>query len=174
MTVTLTVTGQPENGVTVISLTDRTIRNAKPGKKPVKLPDGKGLYLLVTTSGGKWWRFDYRFAGKRKTLSMGVYPEVSLKDARARRHEARELLANGAGGTSGSGVERSHGVSLAARSVLELSESRQQAVKRFWRILLKTFLIHIHEVICYIRGHPVNVFTPLAQSLGFPRHVQIF
>jgi len=53
------------------------------------------LYLLVSSSGGKWWRFDYRFQSKRKTLSMGVYPAVSLKDARDRRDEAKKQLANG-------------------------------------------------------------------------------
>ena len=53
------------------------------------------MYLLVSPSGGKWWRFDYRFQSKRKTLSMGVYPAVSLKDARDRRDEAKKQLANG-------------------------------------------------------------------------------
>jgi len=76
-------------------LTDTQIRNAKPGPKPMRLTDGGGLYLLVAKSGGKWWRLDYRFEGKRKTLSMGVYPDVGLKLARTRRDEARKLLANG-------------------------------------------------------------------------------
>jgi len=74
-------------------LTDTAIRNAKPREKPYKLTDGGGLYVLVHPSGGRWWRFDYRFAGKRKTLSMGIYPEVSLKDARGKRDEARKFLA---------------------------------------------------------------------------------
>ena len=78
-----------------MSLTDTAIRATKPHKAPIKLSDGKGLYLLVTPAGGKWWRLDYRFAGKRKTLSMGVYPDVSLKDARDRRDAARKLLADG-------------------------------------------------------------------------------
>ena len=76
-------------------LTATAIRNARPGEKPAKLTDGKGLYLLVTPKGGKWWRLDYRFHGKRKTLSMGTYPEVSLKEARDRRDSARKLLADG-------------------------------------------------------------------------------
>ncbi len=78
-------------------LSDTAIKNAKPrNDKPYKLPDEKGLYLLITASGGKWWRFDYRFDGKRKTLSMGVYPETTLKGARTKRDEARKLLAAGA------------------------------------------------------------------------------
>lgn len=78
-----------------MALTDTVLRNAKPTDKPVRLTDDGGLYLLLGTSGSKWWRFDYRYDGKRKTLSMGVYPDVSLKDARQRRDDARKLLANG-------------------------------------------------------------------------------
>ena len=70
-------------------LTDTAIKSAKPTEKPVKMTDGDGLYLLINPNGGKWWRFDYRFDSKRKTLSMGVYPEVSLRDARDRRDAAR-------------------------------------------------------------------------------------
>jgi hypothetical protein len=76
-------------------LTHTAIRNAKPGDKARKMFDGGGLYLEVAPSGGKWWRLKYRFDGKEKRLSLGVYPDVSLKDARDRRDEARRLLANG-------------------------------------------------------------------------------
>ena len=78
-----------------MALTATTIKTCKPKDKAYKLTDGGGLYLLVSPSGGKWWRFDYRFQSKRKTLSMGVYPAVSLKDARDRRDEAKKQLANG-------------------------------------------------------------------------------
>lgn len=77
-----------------MALTDTAIKAAKSADKPVKMSDGDGLYLLIHPSGGKWWRFDYRFDGKRKTLSMGVYPEVSLRDARDRRDDARRKIAN--------------------------------------------------------------------------------
>lgn len=79
-----------------MALTDTAIRNAKPQAKPLKLADGDGLYLLLNPNGSKWWRLDYRIDGKRKTLSMGVYPDVSLKLARDRRQEARTLVATGA------------------------------------------------------------------------------
>ncbi|MDP7372239.1 MAG: Arm DNA-binding domain-containing protein, partial [Nitrospinota bacterium] len=75
-------------------LSDTAIRNAKPGDKAKKMFDGGGLYLEIAPSGGKWWRLKYRFDGKEKRLSLGVYPDVSLKNARARRDEARKLLAN--------------------------------------------------------------------------------
>jgi integrase len=90
----LTVTHHFQKGVTAVALTDTAIRNARPTDKPIRLSDEGGLYLLLNTNGSKWWRFDYRFAGKRKTLSMGVYPDVGLKDARERRDVARKLLAN--------------------------------------------------------------------------------
>lgn len=77
-----------------MALTDTAIKAAKPADKAVKMTDGDGLYLLIHPNGGKWWRFDYRFDGKRKTLSMGVYPEVSLRDARDRRDDARRKIAN--------------------------------------------------------------------------------
>jgi hypothetical protein len=76
-------------------LTNTAIKNAKPKEKLYKLPDEKGLYLAVTPSGGKLFRVDYRFAGKRKTLSLGVYPDVTLADARQGRDDARRLLAKG-------------------------------------------------------------------------------
>ena len=76
-------------------LTDTAVRNAKPGAKPIKLFDERGLFLIVTPTGGKWWRLKYRFNNKEKLLSLGVYPDVSLKAARIRRDELRTLLANG-------------------------------------------------------------------------------
>ncbi|MDX8402631.1 MAG: tyrosine-type recombinase/integrase [Mariprofundaceae bacterium] len=78
-------------------LTDMKARKARcpEDKRQVKLTDGRGLYLLVTRSGGKYWRFDYRWQGKRKTLALGVYPEVSLEDARNLLTEARKQLASG-------------------------------------------------------------------------------
>jgi integrase len=78
-----------------MALTDTAIRNAKAGERPVKLFDERGLYLEVSPSGGRWWRLKYRFNGKEKRLSLGVYPEVALKAARDRREDARKLLANG-------------------------------------------------------------------------------
>lgn len=76
-------------------LTDTAIRTAKPQDKPYKLADGGGMYLEVSPAGGKWWRLKYRIGGKEKRLSLGTYPEISLKNARERREEARKLLAAG-------------------------------------------------------------------------------
>lgn len=76
-------------------ITDTAIRMAKPAEKPVRMYDSGGLYLEVAPAGGKWWRLKYRFIGKEKRLSLGVYPEVGLKEARERRDSARKQLADG-------------------------------------------------------------------------------
>ena len=99
-----------------MALSDTTIRKAKPTDKPVRLSDDGGLYLLLNTNGSKWWRFDYRYAGKRKTLSMGVYPDVGLKDARERRDVARKLLANDIDPGENRKVQKSAKVERAANS----------------------------------------------------------
>ena len=76
-------------------LTDTAIRRAKPAVKPARMADSGGLYLEVAPAGGKWWRLKYRFEGKEKRVSLGVYPDVSLKAARDRRDAARKQLVDG-------------------------------------------------------------------------------
>ena len=72
-----------------MALTDMVIRTAKPGARVVKLSDGGGLQLWITPDGAKRWRLAYRFGGKQKVLAIGVYPAVSLKEAREARHAAQ-------------------------------------------------------------------------------------
>jgi len=76
-------------------LKDGAIKSAKPELKDRRLNDGDGLYLLVKTTGAKWWRFDYTINGKRKTLSLGVYPDTGLSLARSKANEARSKIAAG-------------------------------------------------------------------------------
>jgi integrase len=78
-----------------VSLTDVSVRTAKAKTKPVKLFDERGLFLLVTPAGGKWWRLKYRFDGKEKLLSRDTYPDTPLKLAREARDNARQLIAQG-------------------------------------------------------------------------------
>ncbi len=84
-----------------MALTDKAIVNAKPGLKPYKLSDEKGLFLLISpvqrnrpAKASKLWRFKYRFGGKEKLLALGSYPETPLAEARKRRDAARELAAH--------------------------------------------------------------------------------
>ena len=76
-------------------LTDTAIRKAKPAARLIKLSDGGGLQLHVHPNGSKYWRLAYRYDGKQKSLSFGVYPEVGLAEARKRREAARALLREG-------------------------------------------------------------------------------
>ena len=76
-------------------LTATSVKNAKPKDKPYKLFHTKGLFLRVTPKGGKWWRMRYRYGGKEKLLSLGTYPDTSLKDARLKRDKIRQQLAQG-------------------------------------------------------------------------------
>ncbi|EIV5841402.1 MULTISPECIES: tyrosine-type recombinase/integrase [Klebsiella] len=78
-----------------MKLTARQVDTAKPKEKPYKLSDGGGLYLEVATSGSRYWRLKYRYAGKEKRLAFGVYPEVSLAEARDKREAAKKVLAAG-------------------------------------------------------------------------------
>ena len=116
---------------TPMSLTDIKARNAKPTAKPFKLADGDGMFLYVHPNGSKYWRLKYRFAGKEKLLALGVYPEVSLSDARERRVQARKVLA--AGNDPGE-VNKE-----AKRLILMKAENNLEAISREWHEQ------HIHE-----------------------------
>jgi integrase len=105
-------------------LTDYEVRNLRPREKAYRLTDGLGMYLEVSPAGGKYWRFKYRFAGKEKRLALGVYPEVGPKEARARRDEARRLLANGVDPGIERKVQKAASVERAANSF--------EAVAREW------------------------------------------
>ena len=77
-----------------MALVNSQIKQAKPRDTDYKIADGEGMYLLIKRNGSKYWRMDYRFRGKRKTLSLGVYPNVGLKDAREKRRSAKIQLSN--------------------------------------------------------------------------------
>jgi integrase len=108
-------------------LTDIALRKAKPVAKPLKLSDGLGMYLLLKPDGSRYWRMDYRFDGKRKTLALGVYPEVSLSNARQRREDARRLLAAG----TDPGVARKSAKRAQAEAI-RAAEDTFEAIARDW------------------------------------------
>lgn len=76
-------------------LSAMAVARAKPTNKPYKLRDERGMFLLMTPSGGRYWRFNFRFDGQYRTLAFGTYPDVSLAEARAKREAARKLIAEG-------------------------------------------------------------------------------
>jgi integrase len=107
-----------------MTLTAIEAKSAKATDKLQKLADGGGMYLLIHPNGSKYWRLDYRFAGKRKTLAVGVYPDVSLLDARERREAARKLLANGADPGSVKKAQKT--------AIVALAENSFERVAREW------------------------------------------
>jgi integrase len=105
-------------------LTDVEIRNARPREKAYRLADGAGMYLEVSPAGGKYWRLKYRVGGREKRLALGVYPEVSAKEARSRRDEARKLLSKGVDPSFERKVQKAAGVERASNTF--------EAVAREW------------------------------------------
>jgi hypothetical protein len=105
-------------------LTDVQIKNLHPSGKIRRLFDRDGLYLELTPRGGKWWRLKYRYAGKEKRLSLGVYPEVNLKMARSRTFDARQLLYNG--------VDTSENRRAIRAAAVESSANSFEVVAREW------------------------------------------
>ncbi len=108
-------------------LTDVVLRSAKPREKSYKLSDGEGLYVEVAPSGGKWWRVKYRFGGKEKRLSLGVYPAVGLREARKKLAETKDLLRRG--------IDPSEDRKVAKAEIRAEEEAKSQtfeAVAREW------------------------------------------
>jgi hypothetical protein len=121
-----------------VPLTDVQIRTfkCKPSKS-VKLFDGRGLYLEVTGTGSRWWRLKYRYAGKEKRLSLGVYPETSLKEARDRCDEARQLLMDG--------VDLSQQRQVDKLATAERAENIFEKIGREW---FRSHRIIRHSLLC--------------------------
>lgn len=132
-------------------LSDTQIRSTKPSDKPIRLRDERGLYLEVTPSGGRWWRLKYRFAGKEKLLSMGTYPDTTLKAARDKRDRARELLAEGVDPSNARRAEK------ASRSTAMVNGF--EAVAREWHAV-----VHLAQV---SPGHAARTLIRLEQDV-FP------
>jgi integrase len=118
-------------------LTDTKIRKAKTPTKPTKMMDGRGLFLLLTPSGGRWWRFRYAFAGKEKLLSLGTYPEVSLKAAREARDDARKLVAKGTDPSAARQEEK--------RALREAAANDFETVAREWLETVKARWVPVYH-----------------------------
>lgn len=113
-------------------LTAVAIKNAKPGEKPYKLTDGGGMFLLVDPKGGKYWRLNYRFAGKQKTLAFGIFPEVTLDVARRAREAAREQLKEGIDPGMKRKVDKLTAVQRAANTFEEVAREWHREFKSTW------------------------------------------
>ena len=136
---------------TVMPLTDTLIRGAKPKNKPYKLSDGRNLYLLVNKV-GKYFRFDYRFGGKRKTMALGVYPQVSLVEARKMHAEARKYLRTNQDPAQFRARIKQHQIGQTANSF--------ETIAREW------FSVHQHA---WTKGHAITIERRLELNI-FPWH----
>ncbi|WP_423193002.1 tyrosine-type recombinase/integrase [Cupriavidus sp. H18C2] len=117
-------------------LTDVEVRKTQPTEKQFRLADGGGMYLEVKPSGAKYWRLKYRFAGKEKVLALGVYPTVSLKDARAKRDAAKKLLADGVDPGAAKQAEK--------RTLRLNAENSFEAIAREWHAKFSPDLSESH------------------------------
>lgn len=162
----MTVTGVAASavtvkGITAMPLTDTSIKNAKPTDKPRKLADGGGLYLLLNPNGSRWWRLDYRFTGKRKTLSMGTYPDTGLRDARDKRDAARKLLAAGVDPGEQRKAEKAAGEERASNSFEVIAREWHSKQSAAWvelhasRIMLRLE----NDIFPWLGGRPIADIT---------------
>jgi integrase len=133
------------------TLSDTQIRNAKPGEKPIRLYDDRGLYLEVSPQGGKWWRLKYSFGGKQKLLSLGTYPDTSLKVVREKRDQLRRLMAQGVDPSAARRAEK--------ESRSEAATNSFEAVAREWHAT-----VHLAKVSA---GHAARTLVRLEQDV-FP------
>ena len=126
-----------------------------------KYTDGGGMYLLVSAA-GKYWRMNYRFAGKRKTLALGVYPAISLADARKRRDKAREQLARDIDPSTAKREDRQARADLAANTfeVVARSWLKKTAAKRKDVTQDRITTLLEHDVFPFIGGLPIHTIGP--------------
>jgi integrase len=144
-------------------LTDTRIRNAKPEDKPTRLFDERGLYLEVSPAGGKWWRLKYRFGGQEKRLSLGVYPQVTLKDARERRDAARKLLGDGVDPSEHRKATKAASVDRASNSFEVVTREWFAKYSAGWAESHSSRVMRLFErdIFPWIGGRPVAEITAL-------------
>jgi integrase len=144
-----------------MSLTDTSIRNAKPQRKATRLFDERGLYVEISPAGGKWWRFKYRFNGKEKRLSLGTYPSVGLRDARDRRDAARRLLAGGIDPSQNRKAQKSAGTDRAANSFEVVAREWFAKYSANWVAKHSERIIRLFErdIFPWLGGRPIAEIT---------------
>lgn len=133
-----------------MKLTARQVDTSKPKDKPYKLSDGGGLYLLVNPNGSRYWRLKYRIAGKEKLLALGVYPDITLAEARQKRADAKKVLA--AGGDPGQEKQ-------------EEKQAKEQAVANSFERLAMEW--HSHKSTSWSEGYAEHLLMYLKKDI-FP------
>lgn len=142
-------------------LTRLQIESVRPPTKTKRLFDGRGLYIEFAPSGGRWWRLKYRFAGKEKRISLGVYPDVGIKEARDKREAARKQIA--------AGIDPGRQRKAEERTLIEQTAHTFEAIAREWFAMVSPTWVASHsgkiirrlerEVFPWIGGKPVKGVT---------------
>lgn len=143
-------------------LTDAKVRNAKSSERAYKLYDERGLFLLVAPEGGRLWRFRFRFGGKEKLLALGIYPDVSLKDARERRDEARKQVAAGIDPCAQRKAMKSARIARDANSFEVISREWHERQKGTWAPshAVRVMRLMERDLFPWLGGAPIAGLTP--------------
>jgi len=144
-----------------VSLTNTAVQNAKPGKTTRKLFDERGLYLEISPAGGKWWRLKYRIGDKEKRLSLGIYPDVSLKEARDRRDAARKLIANEVDPSENRKAQKQAQAERATNSFEAVAREWFTEYSRSWAESHRVRLLRLfdRDIFPWIGGRPIAEIT---------------
>ena len=151
----------PQNGL--MPLTNIQCKEASPKEKDYKLSDGKGLYLLVTKRSSKYWRLKFRFAGKEKVLALGVYPEVTLKEARNKTYLARKQLEEGIDPAATKRAKKLSLLQAAANSFEVIAREWFEKEKDSWspaHVKKQKYLLE-KNLLPYLGKLPITDITPL-------------
>jgi integrase len=143
-----------------MALSNPACNNAKPKEKPYKLADEKGMFLLINPNGSKYFRLKYRFGGKEKVLALGVYPEISLKDARTKRDEAREQLSKGIDPSATRKAEKKGGTGTTLEEVAKefIDAKRAEWSKSHHKRIDEVFS---RDIFPWLGSRPIKDLSPL-------------
>ncbi|MDE1484428.1 tyrosine-type recombinase/integrase [Xenorhabdus bovienii] len=146
-----------------MKLTDMAIKRAKPKEKSYTLADGNGLSLLVETNGSKGWRYRYQFTGKTKMISLGIYPVVTLTEARAKRDEARKQVANGINPSEARKAEKVASISQSENTFKNIALEWYEGRKDRWSVGYRDDMMDAFEkdVFPYIGDRPIADIKPM-------------
>jgi len=155
-------------------LTRLQIERMRTPPKTMRLFDGRGLYIEFSPAGGRWWRLKYRLDGREKRISLGVYPDVGLKEARDRREAARKLIA--------SGIDPGRQRKIERRLSVEQTADTFEAIAREWFAMVSPSWVESHsskilrrlerEVFPWIGDKPIKAVTPL-ELLSVLRRIEV-
>lgn len=139
------------------------IKRAKPKEKSYTLADGNGLSLLVETNGSKGWRYRYQFAGKTKMISLGIYPVVTLNEARAKRDEARKQVANGINPSEARRAEKAATINQTENTFKNIALEWYEGRKDRWSVGYRDDMMDAFEkdVFPYIGNRPIAEIKPM-------------